>query len=398
MKLTDFGLARVAEDVKLTRTGFVIGTPLYMAPEQALGEEADHRSDLFSLGAILYEMCAGQPPFAGNSALAILKQIAEAKHRPLRELNPEVPEWLAETIDRLLAKKPADRIQSAASWPSCSNSMGPDEDDVGRRADGLQDRGPRSARCATAGLRSRSARHFWRLGLLGGMLLVAGRSAPTRARLRVPPPSRWPCSARMPARFGRWRSIQRATRWRWRSKTARSACGICRPRASSRRSMRIAASSGSSRFSHDGELLATAGDDGLIKLWKPDAAEPMQDLRASQCRARIGVCARRPNAVCRRPRRRICASGRSTPTQPLAEAQQPGAVYAVAISPDDETLATAGSDKVVRLWNAKTLDAKAAAGRTCRADLRLVVQSATGGGWPRSAGTRRCESGMPAAG
>src|SRR5205823_3478056 len=85
VKLTDFGLARVAEDVKLTRTGFVSGTPLYMAPEQAVGEEVDARSDLFSLGAVLYEMCAGQPPFQGNSALAILKQITDVKQKPLRE-------------------------------------------------------------------------------------------------------------------------------------------------------------------------------------------------------------------------------------------------------------------------------------------------------------------------
>src|SRR5262249_34101049 len=79
VKLTDFGLARVADDVKLTRTGFVTGTPLYMAPEQAHGEDADPRSDLFSLGTILYEMCVGRPPFTGNTALAILKQITETK-------------------------------------------------------------------------------------------------------------------------------------------------------------------------------------------------------------------------------------------------------------------------------------------------------------------------------
>src|SRR4030095_4194886 len=114
VKLTDFGLARIADDVKLTRTGFVAGTPLYMAPEQALGDSADPRSDLFSLGAILYEMCTGQPPFQGNSALAILKQIAETKQRPLRELNPNVPEWLAQIVDDLLAKKPEDRYQSAS--------------------------------------------------------------------------------------------------------------------------------------------------------------------------------------------------------------------------------------------------------------------------------------------
>src|SRR5204862_7196966 len=85
-----------------------------MPPDQARGESGDARSDLFSLGAILYEMCAGQPPFQGNSALAILKQITEKKHRPLRELNPDIPEWLAEMVDELLAKKPEDRYQSAA--------------------------------------------------------------------------------------------------------------------------------------------------------------------------------------------------------------------------------------------------------------------------------------------
>ncbi|HMF09740.1 MAG TPA: serine/threonine-protein kinase, partial [Thermoanaerobaculia bacterium] len=114
VKLTDFGLARVAEDVRLTRTGFVTGTPLYMAPEQGAGGEPDPRSDLFSLGAVLYEMCAGRPPFEGDSALAILKKIAEVEHRPIREINPAIPEWLAETVDRLLAKDPADRFQSAA--------------------------------------------------------------------------------------------------------------------------------------------------------------------------------------------------------------------------------------------------------------------------------------------
>ena len=85
-----------------------------MAPEQALGEGGDARSDLFSLGVVLYEMCAGQPPFQGNSPLAILKQITETKQRPLKELNPDIPEWLAEMVDELLQKKPENRYQSAA--------------------------------------------------------------------------------------------------------------------------------------------------------------------------------------------------------------------------------------------------------------------------------------------
>ena len=114
VKLTDFGLARATEDLKLTRTGFVAGTPLYMAPEQAQGDDVDHRADLFSLGSVLYEALAGKPPFDGKTPLAVLRRVADEDHTPLRELNPQVPEWLEEVIDRLLAKDPADRFQSAA--------------------------------------------------------------------------------------------------------------------------------------------------------------------------------------------------------------------------------------------------------------------------------------------
>src|SRR5262249_47809064 len=77
--LTDFGLARLTEDVKLTQTGFVAGTPLYMSPEQARGETVDHRSDLFSLGSVLYAMLTGVPPFPGPSPLTSLKHVT---HRP----------------------------------------------------------------------------------------------------------------------------------------------------------------------------------------------------------------------------------------------------------------------------------------------------------------------------
>jgi serine/threonine protein kinase len=113
VKITDFGLARAVDDVSITKTGEVAGTPEYMSPEQALGELVDHRSDLFSLGSILYAMCAGRPPFRGTSSLAIMKRVCEDTPRPLRELNPDVPEWLVRIIDRLLAKNPDERFQSA---------------------------------------------------------------------------------------------------------------------------------------------------------------------------------------------------------------------------------------------------------------------------------------------
>ena len=91
VKLTDFGLARGMEDVKLTQTGFVAGTPLYMAPEQASGVGVDSRTDLFSLGSVLYSMATGKPPFEGSTPFVVLKSVTEAKPPRLKELNPRSP-------------------------------------------------------------------------------------------------------------------------------------------------------------------------------------------------------------------------------------------------------------------------------------------------------------------
>ena len=113
VKLTDFGLARAAEDVKLTRTGYVAGTPLYMAPEQARGDTVDARSDLFSLGSVLYEAAAGVAPFDGKTPLAVLKRVTDETQPPLRQVSPDIPVWLSDVVDRLLAKEPADRFQTA---------------------------------------------------------------------------------------------------------------------------------------------------------------------------------------------------------------------------------------------------------------------------------------------
>jgi hypothetical protein len=114
VKITDFGLARAADDASLSQSGVVAGTPLYMAPEQAKGEPLDARADLFSLGTVLYTMASGRPPFRAGTALAVLKRVAEDTPRPIRELIPEVPQWLCDLIARLHAKAPAQRIQSAA--------------------------------------------------------------------------------------------------------------------------------------------------------------------------------------------------------------------------------------------------------------------------------------------
>ncbi len=111
--LSDFGLARTVDDATLTRSGVVAGTPHYMSPEQASGMSVDQRSDLFSLGSVIYFMCTGRPPYRSDSPMAVLNRICHEVHRPLDDVNPDVPIELAELVDRLLAKDPAKRFATA---------------------------------------------------------------------------------------------------------------------------------------------------------------------------------------------------------------------------------------------------------------------------------------------
>ncbi len=113
-KIGDFGLVCVADEVRLTQTGIITGTPMYMAPEQALCEPLDGRADLFSLGSLLYALCTGHEPFPSGSPLAVLRQVCESAPRPIREINPAIPTWLAAVIERLHAKNPGDRFRSAS--------------------------------------------------------------------------------------------------------------------------------------------------------------------------------------------------------------------------------------------------------------------------------------------
>ncbi len=113
VKITDFGLARLTDDASITQSGVIAGTPMYMSPEQAEGLPVDHRSDLFSLGSVLYVMATGHAPFRANTTLAVMKRVCEDTPTPIQESNPEAPDWLAAIIAKLHAKKPGDRIQSA---------------------------------------------------------------------------------------------------------------------------------------------------------------------------------------------------------------------------------------------------------------------------------------------
>ncbi|REJ93244.1 MAG: hypothetical protein DWQ34_11130 [Planctomycetota bacterium] len=114
VKITDFGLARAADDASLTQSGTIAGTPMYMSPEQAASGVIDQRSDLFSLGSVLYVMLSGRPPFRAATTLAVMKRVVEDTPRPVPEIIEDVPDWLCAIIHKLHAKQPDDRFSSAS--------------------------------------------------------------------------------------------------------------------------------------------------------------------------------------------------------------------------------------------------------------------------------------------
>jgi WD40 repeat protein len=156
VKILDFGLARpTSEDGRLTHSGVIVGTPAYMAPEQARGEVVDARADLFSLGCVLYRMAAGRPPFQGSSALHILSALALQEPEPLRQLNSAVTPRLEALVRQLLAKGAKDRPASAREVIAAIGSL---------------ERAPATGAAELAPA-SRLPRRRW---LVGGLFILAG--------------------------------------------------------------------------------------------------------------------------------------------------------------------------------------------------------------------------------
>jgi serine/threonine-protein kinase len=113
LKIVDFGVAAAAKsgDTQLTKTGYVIGSPKYMAPEQILGKKVDERADIYSLGVILYEMLAGQPPYSRGDHMAVMYQHVQGKAAPISELNPNLPEGLIKVVENAMAVDKTKRFE-----------------------------------------------------------------------------------------------------------------------------------------------------------------------------------------------------------------------------------------------------------------------------------------------
>lgn len=364
VKLTDFGLARVADDVRLTQPGFVTGTPLYMAPEQALAGEADPRSDLFSFGAILYEMCAGEPPFAGNSALAILKQLSEVKHRPLRELNPEIPEWLSRTIDHLLEKRPEDRIQTAAQLAELLDYewalMRTSSEDVPVVCQiALRKRTQRNRRIA-AGVGAT----FLAVGLMAGMFLSnrnRGPIVPVDPAAKPVLKSTAEPVATLSASAGSVWAVAFDKNGQNLAMAVEDGNVRLWDVASKSVTATLTAHRGTifaMQYSPDGELLATGGDDGALKLWKTTQAEPVMSFTHLGAVRGVVFSNDQKSLFTVSKDGMLHVWSVDNPEKEKASANQPGALYAIAVSPDNSTIATAGSDKIVRLWNSTSLAQK----------------------------------------
>lgn len=132
VKVTDFGIAKAISSSR-TKTGVILGTPNYMSPEQIMGQKIDPRSDIFSLGVLLFQLLTGELPFQGDNLSSLLYQITQLRHPPLRNQNPKIPKACEQIIDKALAKNPEERFQSAAEFARLLRMLASKIDEIRRK-------------------------------------------------------------------------------------------------------------------------------------------------------------------------------------------------------------------------------------------------------------------------
>jgi serine/threonine protein kinase len=367
VRITDFGLARAVEDVKLTQTGFVAGTPLYMAPEQARGEPLDHRTDLFSLGSVLYAMCTGKPPFTGSTPYAVLRQVTDDPPPPIRESNPSIPDWLVEVVERLHAKKPEERFQSAAEVAELLSL---------RLAQLSTEKAPKKQ--GRSGARGRSSSQSSRgrmgpwlpfaVGVLAGALgmfvvAVAPRliwPGPLAAVLpgegsgkeNLPPPL-----ATLTGNAGPIWSVAFDPNGNALAVGLDDGTVKIWDLEAGRVRATLNAHAGpvwSLALTSDGGRLATASDDGTVKLWDTAA---LRDPKVLKPEAGVRTLAFAPDGktlLTGARNGKVSILDLDTGKESVTTKGHNGVVVAVAFSSDGKTAASASGDKTVKLWDAAT--------------------------------------------
>ncbi|MEM6689318.1 MAG: serine/threonine-protein kinase [Planctomycetota bacterium] len=354
VKITDFGLVRAADDVKLTKTGMVTGTPLYMSPEQTLGETADERSDLFSLGAVLYEMATGIAPFQAPTALAVMKRILEENPLPPHKVNQLVPRPMSDLIMSLIAKKPDDRPDSAASVASVMASIAQSLGSVSPMqvpSISASDAGRLSGNHRT--IARRYQKIAWVAAIVAFLALGFALWPETTADVGDSVPS-----VVLPDNPGTVWSIDFGSN----GETVLAAIedGSIRVWDVGEESLikSFNAHRGlvwTVRFSPDETTIATSGDDGLVKLWDAKSLDPIHEFDAQ---SDVRGIAFSPSGD------RLVAGNRDGVITILDvdsfdvvdSFSQPGSVLGIDYSADGRFIATGGSDKMVRLFDAVTLD------------------------------------------
>jgi WD40 repeat protein len=374
VKILDFGLARATDDDQhLTQSGAVLGTPAYMAPEQAHGRPVDCRCDLFSLGCVLYRLATGEPPFKGTDKISTLLAVTTENPRPPGLVSPEVPGELSDFIMRLLAKRPDERPGSAAAVAEV----------LGTIEQGLTV--PLTRPAAGAGSRplpaqaGRWPRPFRRRRLLvvtaAGLLGVLGiglaaqqvlvRVRGKEGRETVIDPAGKGGNAPAPAAAGVRRSPFDELR---RADIPAYELAVAGNGDTKQAPPELVAVLGDSRmklwgevyavaFHPDGRFLASAGYDQKVRLWNLETGDQIRALPGQDA---FFCLAYSPDG------RRLAAGGwhgmlhiwdsKTGRLEHDLTGVQKAFVLALAFDPDGKRLATAGDDQIVRVWSAVSGD------------------------------------------
>ena len=372
LKLTDFGLARAVEDLRLTKTGFVSGTPLYMAPEQAKGDDADHRADLFSLGVVLYEALAGKPPFEGKTPLAVLRRVADEPHVALNHFSPDVPKWFEDVIDRLLAKDPDDRYSTAAELAA---ELAPFVSKHSSQPCEMTSAEPCSL--ARASTLSRRAIRKWKvkfallmsIPFLIGVLLTSGfwlavlpRS--TSGAIAVPPMTVEEgiveSGIPVPGNSGPVWSVDASPDGKTLAMGLEDGRIIIYDIAERKVRYSLDEHSGpvwGIDFFPDGSRFVSASDDGTVKIWDLDKRKSVRTLPGNSGVRSVAVAGHgRSIATGDRSGNVIVWDVREQ--TPIKVYQHGGTVTAIAFDKQGLAVASAGSDKTIKLWDLTNDDSK----------------------------------------